>query len=140
MPLCVGQRSQPSTESRSPLVHHRFSATMTGQAKSFPSPWVRLHVRLTFYHPPHPAISIANLIRAFKVISTRTTFNTLPANLKSLAVRTKVRYAPHPYVWMAPARSRSTGLGLEMEGKELPLNELPEWDESKVKTFPMVLA
>jgi len=83
-------------------------------------------------------VFIAFRFRTYKVISTRTTFNTLPENLKSLAVRTKVRYAPHPYVWMAPARSLSTGLGLETEGKELPLSELPEWDETKVKTFPMV--
>lgn len=53
-------------------------------------------------------------------------------------MRTKVRYAPHPYVWMAPARSKSTGLGIETEGKELALSELPEWEESKIKTFPMV--
>ncbi|KAF8323761.1 Clavaminate synthase-like protein [Clavulina sp. PMI_390] len=71
-------------------------------------------------------------------ISTRTTFNTLPDNLKSLAVRTKVRYAPHPYVWMAPARSNSLGLGIETEGKELALSELPEWEESKIKTFPIL--
>jgi hypothetical protein len=83
-------------------------------------------------------IFVGILTRIFEVISTRTTFNTLPANLQSLAVRTKVRYAPHPYVWMGPARSLSTGLGLETEGRELPLSELPEWDESKVKTFPMV--
>lgn len=71
-------------------------------------------------------------------ISTRTTFNSLPKTLQSLAVRTKVKYAPHPYVWMAPARSRSTGLGLETEGKELALSELPEWEESKIKIFPML--
>jgi len=39
---------------------------------------------------------------------------------------------------MATARSLSTGLGLETEGKEVPFSELPEWDESKVKTLPMV--
>lgn len=72
------------------------------------------------------------------VISTRTSFNNLPPALQSLAVRTKVRYAPHPYVWMAPAASRSTGLGLETEGKELTMDELPEWTEDKVKIFPMV--
>ena len=39
---------------------------------------------------------------------------------------------------MAPARALPTGLGIVSEGLELPLNELPEWDESKIKTFPMV--
>jgi len=71
-------------------------------------------------------------------ISTRTTFNILSPEEKSLALRTKVRYAPHPYVWMAPAHSRSTGLGLETEGLELKLDELPEWEESQVKIFPMI--
>jgi xanthine dioxygenase len=39
---------------------------------------------------------------------------------------------------MAPARAMSTGLGIESEGRELPLDELPEWEKSKVKFFPMV--
>jgi hypothetical protein len=39
---------------------------------------------------------------------------------------------------MAPAKSRSTGLGMESEGLELPLSELPEWEEGKIKILPMV--
>jgi len=65
-------------------------------------------------------------------------FDILPAPLKSLAVRSRIKYAPHPYVWMGPAASRSTGLGLESEGKEMPLEELPEWKEELVKTLPLV--
>lgn len=65
-------------------------------------------------------------------------FEDLSPEEKSLAVRTKVRYAPHPYVWMSKARSNEMGLGLVSEGKELPLEELPEWEESKIKTLPMV--
>jgi hypothetical protein len=97
-------------------------------------------------------------------------FDLLPDNLKSLAVRSKVkcandhpitthyvssvyRYMPHPYVWMATAQSNSTGtlstfcqpgshiklsgLGLESDGKEVALNELPPWEESKIKVFPV---
>lgn len=71
-------------------------------------------------------------------VSGRTMFDILPKEYKSLAVRTKVKYAPHPYVWMAPARALSTGLGIECEGRELPLDELPPWEESKIKVFPMV--
>ncbi|KAG8742615.1 hypothetical protein FRC10_001213 [Ceratobasidium sp. 414] len=71
-------------------------------------------------------------------VSGATMFNILPPKLKSLAVRSKVKYAPHPYVWMAPAHALSTGLGIESEGLELPLNELPEWEESKIKIFPVV--
>jgi len=71
-------------------------------------------------------------------VSGSTMFEILPPELKSLAVRAKVRYAPHPYVWMAPTSSNSTGLGLVTEGKELDLSELPEWSEDKIKVFPML--
>lgn len=46
--------------------------------------------------------------------------------------------APHPYVWMSKAHALPTGLGIENEGLELELDQLPEWEESKVKTFPVV--
>ena len=71
-------------------------------------------------------------------VSGVTMFEILPPELKSLAVRSKVRYAPHPYVWMAPARALSTGLGIISDGLEMPLDELPEWEESKIKTYPVV--
>lgn len=50
---------------------------------------------------------------------------------------TRVEYAPHPYVWMSSARSRSDGLGLVSEGKELPLDMLPPVEEDKIKILPM---
>lgn len=65
-------------------------------------------------------------------------FELLPAPLKSLAVRTQVVYAPHPYVWMSSAKALSTGLGLESEDLEIPLDQLPVWEEDKIKTFPML--
>lgn len=65
-------------------------------------------------------------------------FDILPDELKSMAVRTGVRYAPHPYVWMAPAKAKSTGLGIESDGLELDKEELPQWTEDKVKVFPML--
>ncbi|KAJ3865726.1 hypothetical protein EV359DRAFT_38166 [Lentinula novae-zelandiae] len=71
-------------------------------------------------------------------VSGKTMFDILPQDLKSLAVRSRVRYAPHPYVWMAPAHAMSTGLGIESEGLELPLNELPPWEEERRKVLPVV--
>jgi hypothetical protein len=71
-------------------------------------------------------------------VSGKTVFDILPKHLKSLAVRSKIKYAPHPYVWMAPAHSLSTGLGMETEGREKPWDELPAWEESKIKIFPVV--
>ncbi|KAI0036453.1 Clavaminate synthase-like protein [Vararia minispora EC-137] len=70
-------------------------------------------------------------------VSGKTMFDILPPELKSVAVRAKARYAPHPYVWMATAHAMSTGLGLETEGLELPLEKLPEWNEEGVKIYPV---
>ncbi|KIY68022.1 Clavaminate synthase-like protein [Cylindrobasidium torrendii FP15055 ss-10] len=71
-------------------------------------------------------------------VSGATMFDILPADLKSVAIRSRVKYAPHPYVWMAPSRAMSTGLGIESDGLEMPLSELPEWEESRIKVFPVV--
>jgi alpha-ketoglutarate-dependent taurine dioxygenase len=50
---------------------------------------------------------------------------------------TRVEYAPHPYIWMSGAKSRTDGLGMLSEGLEVPLDELPEVDESKIQILPM---
>ncbi|KAH6976299.1 hypothetical protein BKA56DRAFT_589395 [Ilyonectria sp. MPI-CAGE-AT-0026] len=50
---------------------------------------------------------------------------------------TKVEYAPHPYVWMSGAKSRSDGLGLVSEGKEVSLDSLPPIEEEKIQILPM---
>jgi hypothetical protein len=80
---------------------------------------------------------VADLLQ---VTSGAVTFEILPPKYKSLAVRTKVEYAPHPYVWMAPARALPTGLGIVSEGLELPLEDLPPWEKEKIKILPMVQA
>jgi xanthine dioxygenase len=54
-------------------------------------------------------------------------------------VRTsKIEYAPHPYVWMSEAKSRTDGLGMLSEGLELPDSELPAIENSKILILPMV--
>ena len=65
-------------------------------------------------------------------------FERLSPEERSLAVRSTVVYAPHPYVWMSKAASNSLGLGLESQSRELKNDELPEWDETRVKRYPMV--
>ncbi|KAH8992907.1 Clavaminate synthase-like protein [Lactarius akahatsu] len=70
-------------------------------------------------------------------VSGKTMFDILPRELQSVAVRARVRYAPHPYVWMGPAAAHSTGLAIESEGKELPLDQLPPWTEDKIKVLPV---
>lgn len=57
---------------------------------------------------------------------------------KEFVRTTKVEYAPHPYVWMSSAKSRSNGLGMLSEGTEQPLDKLPPFVESKIQILPMV--
>ncbi|GAA6027931.1 hypothetical protein JCM8097_001787 [Rhodosporidiobolus ruineniae] len=71
-------------------------------------------------------------------VSGKVMFDILPAELKSLAVRMKVRYFPHPYVAIGTAKARSTGLGMETEGKEVPIEDLPPWEEKHIKTYPVL--
>lgn len=65
------------------------------------------------------------------------TYDLLSEEQKKFARGTKVQYAPHPYIWMSAARSRSDGLGLLSEGLELPRDQLPPVDETKIKILPM---
>ncbi|KAJ3076443.1 hypothetical protein HDU98_003307 [Podochytrium sp. JEL0797] len=71
-------------------------------------------------------------------ISGAQAFHILPPHLQSLAVRTQITYAPHPYIWMSPTKSNSVGLGLISEGKELALDQLPAFETDKIKTLPAV--
>lgn len=57
---------------------------------------------------------------------------------RTWVLKTKARYAPHPYVWMRNARARSNGLGLVSEGRELPRSELPPYEIGKITTLPLV--
>ncbi|KAK3676249.1 hypothetical protein LTR78_003999 [Recurvomyces mirabilis] len=70
-------------------------------------------------------------------VSSYRMYDLLSEEDKSFARTTKVQYAPHPYIWMSAARSRSDGLGLVSEGLELPRSELPPIEEEEVKILPM---
>lgn len=70
-------------------------------------------------------------------ISGQNMYNLLSEEDKEFVRGAKVEYAPHPYIWMSPAKSRSTGLGMESDGLELPLSELPPVDEKDIKILPM---
>jgi xanthine dioxygenase len=70
-------------------------------------------------------------------VSSYRMYDILSEQDKEFARTTKVQYAPHPYVWMSKAKSKSDGLGMVSEGLELPYSELPPIDESKVKILPM---
>ena len=70
-------------------------------------------------------------------VSGYTMYDILSEEDKEFVRNTKVEYAPHPYIWMSPSKSRSDGLGMISEGLELPVGELPPVDESKIKILPI---
>lgn len=70
-------------------------------------------------------------------VSGQNMYNLLSEEDKEFVRGAKVEYAPHPYIWMSPAKSRSTGLGMISDGTELPLSELPPVDEKDIKILPM---
>jgi alpha-ketoglutarate-dependent taurine dioxygenase len=70
-------------------------------------------------------------------VSGETMYDLLSPEDQLLARTSFVEYAPHPYIWMSGAKSRSDGLGMISEGLEIPLDNLPEIDESKIKILPM---
>lgn len=70
-------------------------------------------------------------------VSSFAIYDALSDEDKEFARTTKVQYAPHPYIWMSAARSRSDGLGLISEGKELSRADLPPIDDDKLCVLPM---
>lgn len=65
-------------------------------------------------------------------------YDRLSEEEKEFVRTSKIQYAPHPYIWMSPAKSRSDGLGLFSDATELSYSELPPIEEEKIKIMPMV--
>jgi xanthine dioxygenase len=82
--------------------------------------------------------SLAVQLGTTAFVSGAKAFELLSPSQKDWALKTKVRYAPHPYVWIRNARALSSALGLVSEGRELRREELPPHEESKVMTLPLV--
>ncbi|KAF4617048.1 hypothetical protein G7Y89_g15100 [Cudoniella acicularis] len=66
-----------------------------------------------------------------------TTLRAINDEEKILAENSWVEYAPFPYMWIENCKGRPNGLGLETEGLEHKMKEMPGWDEKKIKR-PMV--
>lgn len=71
-------------------------------------------------------------------VSGREAFDIMSDDDKQFALNTTVEYAPHPYIFISPAKATKDGLTMVSEGKETPLTQLPEWEEAKIKRLPMV--
>ncbi|KAK3318561.1 hypothetical protein B0H66DRAFT_243338 [Apodospora peruviana] len=64
-------------------------------------------------------------------------YDALSPEDQELAQTARVEYAPHPYIWMSGAKSRSDGLGMVSEGKEILLDKLPAIEEDKIQVLPI---
>ena len=71
-------------------------------------------------------------------VSGRRAYDVLSEEDKKFVREAKAVYAPHPYIWMQKGHTTSDGLSLAPEGNELPLDQLPAWEQSKVKTLPLL--
>ncbi|KAL4881027.1 hypothetical protein BJY04DRAFT_218546 [Aspergillus karnatakaensis] len=71
--------------------------------------------------------------------STSQLYGLLSAEEKAVVDHSWVEYAPYPYKWIEGCKGSSNGLGLaEGVGERLSMEELGEFDEGSVKTYPMV--
>lgn len=61
----------------------------------------------------------------------------LDEEMQQTVKHSRIEYAPHAFKWMSTARSTRLGHLLETEGKEVPLEQLPTWEESKLAVYPM---
>ena len=67
-------------------------------------------------------------------VSNIQTYSLLSDEEKMLADNSWVEYAPFPYLWVENCKGRPNGLGLETEGLEHTMEEMPEWDKQKIKS------
>jgi len=66
------------------------------------------------------------------------TYDLMTEEERKIADHSWVEYAPYPYQWISKCSGKTTGLGLEDEGKELSIEELGEYSLQGVKKYPMV--
>lgn len=64
-------------------------------------------------------------------------YDILSPSDKEFVRTSRIEYAAHPYIWMSNAQSRSDGLGLYSESRELPPADLPPIDSQKIQVLPM---
>lgn len=57
---------------------------------------------------------------------------------KAIVDNSQVAYAPRAFTWMSTTRFTEDGASIYSEGKEMSLEDVPEWREEECKTYPMV--
>ncbi len=159
----AGHEGLPEVDLRHPShrTFHRVPLSAAQEAEGL-TRFYRWHIDAALYklHPPKVTTLLALEVpenRPQTVVYDDGSGDTLPVSLgttafvsgyrafrdlspahRGWALRTRARYAPHPYVWIRNARARSNGLGLESEGKELRREELPPFEVQEIATLPLV--
>ncbi|GMM28211.1 hypothetical protein DAMA08_009270 [Martiniozyma asiatica (nom. inval.)] len=90
------------------------------------------------YEDTNETKNIAKGATAFA--SGKIAFDLLSDEDKKFALNTTVVYAPHPYIYINDCKATSDGLTIESEfpPREAKLEDLPAWEESKIKKLPLV--
>ncbi|KAK5127777.1 hypothetical protein LTR85_004893 [Meristemomyces frigidus] len=66
-------------------------------------------------------------------------YEMLTAEEKAMADNSLVTYAPHPYKWISGCQQDTIGITIPQgQGKEVPQDQMPAFEFSKVKKYPMV--
>ncbi|GAA6018555.1 hypothetical protein JCM10207_007216 [Rhodosporidiobolus poonsookiae] len=65
-------------------------------------------------------------------------YRLLTPEQKAIANNSTITYAPHAFTWIAQTKFTSDGSSIVSEGLEVPLEDLPPWEEDYLKTMPMV--
>jgi alpha-ketoglutarate-dependent taurine dioxygenase len=66
------------------------------------------------------------------------TYELMTPEEQKMADHSWVEYAPYPYQWMQNCHGNANGLGLETEGLEMDIKDLGDFEDSKIKRYPMV--
>ena len=64
-------------------------------------------------------------------------FDLLTPEQQDLVMTSRIEYAPHPYIWISTAKSRSDGLGMVSDDKEFADADLPPTSPSDIQILPM---
>lgn len=97
------------------------------------------HSKFTIKYDDGTNDELSNVSQAATAfVNSSTSFDELSDEDKEFVLNHNIVYAPHPYIFISPAKATSNGLTMVSEGKEMSLDKLPEWKKEEVKTFPMV--
>lgn len=101
--------------------------------------WISLLVQLPVRPPTFAEFSCLSSSRSITVFSGNRNFELLSPEEQEFAMNTTVQYAPRAYEWIKNCKATSDGLSIAKKGREQAESDLPEFNWSKVHSFPVSL-